>query len=203
MFELKGLLVVSVIATILFSRFAIARPGSEMQDRIPICGESAVYMMLQLHGIRTDLNSVMNVIRRRSDASLSFLDLCEIGSSNGIEFEGIRVRNLEELPREPMIAALQHEPTGHFIVLHPIEGSPTLVQVYDQNSEPKAINIDKLMANRQWTGHVLVKKRPIISWSRLSLLSTGASIISVIALIAYRLRFAKGGTKAGNEVVVS
>ena len=64
-------------------------------------------------------------------------------------------------------------------------------------------DIDKLMANRQWTGHVLVQKRPIISWSRLSVFSTGASIIAVIALKAYRLRFAKGGTKAGNEVVVS
>lgn len=148
-----------IMGSIWFDRALI---GEDMTP--PECGENSLYTFLRLHGRYISLGELQKHFPPRVPEGYSFEDLRTVSESIGFTLEGIAIRSPKEMPREPFIAALSHGKVGHFIVLRPIEGSPSLVQVFDPPDVPIIVNSDVLMSHQHWTGKLLVKKRLYRTW---------------------------------------
>lgn len=160
----------------------------------PDCGEVSLNTILRLQGFPVSYESIRRHLPPQSDRGYSFTELKAASDAMGVPVTGIEVRLIDEFPTEPAIAALWHDGTGHFVCVHPIPGS-SLIQVYDPLEEPYVTNSDRLMEDHQWTGRMLVRKRPFQARNDSMGISCTAIATIVLIVTLTRVYSARTGQK--------
>jgi len=122
------------------------------------CGSLSLYNFLRLESIPADLSAIERHLPEATEQGRSFYDLTQVARKFGLELQGVRLIDPNEVPRQTALAHLQQEDHGHFVVLRPVGHSGRLFQVIDGLAPPSVIDIDEIRQSESWTGLLLVQK---------------------------------------------
>lgn len=107
------------------------------------------------------------------------MELTNAAKSTGNRLKGIILRENEPLPKAPAIVYLSDRKAGHFVVVNPVEGSDSLIQVIDAPSPTRIVNADFLRSDAHWTGRLLVMQSS--DFNRISQIIFALILISILA----------------------
>ncbi len=155
------------------------------------CGAHALYVLLRLEGKPAELTIITSHLGATGAAGLSMSRLKAASAALGLALKGVRLDpDLRALDR-PVIAYVELEGHGHFLVLRPIGHTGKLVQLIDSaRPDPEVYDFNEVIHDPRWTGLLLVPERQVTPLTLVgSLLSfTGLGLLGIAALSRHRRR---------------
>lgn len=154
-------------------------PGSAVD-----CGTSSLYTLLKLEGKDIPLDVLLGRVPGGARPSHSLAELRDCALAFGLRLRGVRLPIGAGFPDRPVLAYLNLEPHGHFVVVQRVGRSGTLVQVLDPGLEPEVMDANALRSLPGWSGIGLVpetgKRTTIV------LLSVIAAASCMVILMMFR-----------------
>ena len=160
------------------------------------CGPLALTILLRLEGSDVGLDRIDSDLGEPSRQGHSLAELARAADRLGYPLGGIRIAPGDGPIRHPALAHLMRDGQGHFVVVRPLAGSDSLVQVIDPAVGSSITSLDILIANPGWTGVALARDRS--RWRRAAslamIVASGiAYLIGGAARVGQRRRGGSGG----------
>jgi hypothetical protein len=156
-----------------------AAPSSDFASGTTDCGPVALYYLLNLGnlgGRPTELREVKASLPPTNPRGYSLLELREASRRLGLILEGLQLRIKDRSPNRPVLAFMNQNGHGHYVVVRPVGRTGRLVQVLDGQDEPIVIDATVLYAMPGWTGLVLIPTQ------RSSILWIAASFVAILVV---------------------
>lgn len=130
--------------------------AQDIKFQPPDCGLNSLFILLELNGKHADLQRIRQQLPPKSKEGYSFLELSNAANALGYKLKGVSLGENERMPRDPAIVFLSDRRAGHFVVVKPVDGSDSLIRIYDAPSPIRIVNADVLQADSHWTGRILL-----------------------------------------------
>ncbi len=161
------------------------------------CGAISLYLLLEVAGVRTDHQRLVNALPPPTKMGYSLAELQAASLKLGLRLAGSRLSPGTKQIDRPLIAMMRHGDDRHYVLVRPVSPGSSLVQTLDPPFEPKIIPLDVLMANPGWTGLILqpmtfieeVLARTKSAWVMFIILCFG-----IMIYMNFRTRFGRSGS---------
>lgn len=154
--RLQQLSILLILALYLTSVTCGELQAEDKDFQPPDCGLNSLFILLELNGKHVDLNRLRQQLPPQSKKGYSFLELSDAAKALGHRVKGISLEENERMPRDPAIVFLSDRKNGHFVVVKPVEGSDSLIQIYDAPAPTRIVNADIFQSDPHWTGRLLL-----------------------------------------------
>ena len=163
----------------------------EMAITFPDCGTQSLYLLLRLEKIGVKLADLESTLAPMSETGHSMSELRDAGVKLGLRVRGIRLSEVSPNFDRPLLARLNRDPHGHFVVVRGVGHSGRLVQVLDPNLEPRIMEVSDLLKSPEWTGYVLVPIRTSSIHIAIQAISLLGSFFLAFRWFQYQQRFSR------------
>jgi hypothetical protein len=123
------------------------------------CGAVSLYHLLRVEQTQVEFPRLQEILGPADASGYSFHDIQKAAGKFGVRLDAVLLDNHRSGLQRPLILFTKQGDEGHFIVVRPVGHTGSLVQVLDGDREPVAIDADRLIASRAWTGLALVPRR--------------------------------------------
>lgn len=133
-----------------------SRVGTGDDVRVNDCGVNSLYLLLRPCSRDVDLTELRRRLPNPRDSGLSMHELRAAAGTFGLRLRGVRIGSRDVPLDRPVIALLEHEGNGHFVVLVPTGETGTMVQMLDFPRPPQVVDYASLLESSEWTGKVMI-----------------------------------------------
>ncbi len=148
------------------------------------CGLASLYLLLRLKGYHSDLSSLLAQLPPRAAAGYSMMELRDTAGHLGLRLFGVRLESNGPPPGTPILAFLNRDGHGHFLVIRPVGHTGKMVQVFDGLPGPVVIDWLDVCKSPEWTGLALVPRAR--GWS--PIIAPAGALIGGLALTIFHFR---------------
>lgn len=172
---------------------AVTKPLAEPAGQaLTDCGVNSLFLLMMLEGKSISLDRIETALPVRHPRGYSMMELAKASSTLGLLLDGRKLTKSDRRLDRPAIAFLEDARGGHFAVVRPVGVTGTLVQVIDAPYAPRIVDIDRLFDSRQWTGRILIPRRPhyMLYWA-----ACVAPVASISFAVLLRWRLGKSNAR--------
>jgi hypothetical protein len=191
----------SAIIAIDLVAIQLTRGSETLPHRQPIsaetdCGALALYTLLSLEGIGTDLAKIDAALPSRHPEGYSMAELRSAAHQCGLDLIGVKWNKSVRQPDRPLLALLRRGDHGHYVVVRPVGHTGSLVQILDIKMEPLILDATILYAMPEWTGLALIPKPKGSLTHLIIVMATGILVLLSAILVVRRRHFGSRASKA-------
>ncbi len=164
-------------------------------DPEPDCGTIALFNLLRFIGQDATLDEVKSTLEAHPPGGFSLEELREGARRLGAELVGVRMDQVDGAPDRPILAYVDRDGHGHFLVVRPVGHTGKLLQVLDGVQPPEVMDASTLQAMPSWTGLSLAPVRSDWLSSANLALTLAAALLLVVWIIprtCRRIRMSTG-----------
>jgi ABC-type bacteriocin/lantibiotic exporter with double-glycine peptidase domain len=133
------------------------KAGPEEKTKLD-CGVNVLFILLRLEGRSIEFDRLESALAPRNPAGSSMAELAGASASLGLTLDGIRFDKDSQPLAKPAIAFFKDSRGGHFAVLRPVGTTGRMIQVINPPYVPFIADRDQVVAQKAWTGRVLVSR---------------------------------------------
>lgn len=127
----------------------------------PDCGTAALFYLLNISGQPIDLPEILSALPPSDPRGYSLREIRACARRLGLRLDGVRLNpTTDRSPDRPVLAFVNRQGHGHYLVVRPVGHTRKLVQVFDGPTEPTVMDASLLYAQPGWTGIALIPSRP-------------------------------------------